>query len=88
MTMIFLLSPFQRRISREGLLNEAEVTEIDLDDSMHQLSRGGDGSTDPLLQIPSQLSAVLTLKRGQPANGSVHSVSLPKNMIVAMFLCS
>lgn len=30
---------------------------------MHQLSRG-DGSTDPLLQIPTQLSAVLTLKRG------------------------
>ena len=78
MTMIFLLSPFQRRISREGLLNEAEVTEIDLDESMHQLSRGGDGSTDPLLQIPSQLSAVLTLKRGgQSSNGSakVHNVS-------------
>jgi len=57
-----------RRISREGLLNEPEVTEIDLDDSMHQLSRAGgglegSGSTDPLLQIPTQLSAVLTLKR-------------------------
>ena len=62
-------SIFQRRISREGLLNEPEVTEIDpgLDDSIHQLSRSGagtgEGSTDPLLQIPTQLSAVLTLKR-------------------------
>ena len=64
-------SIFQRRISREGLLNEPEVTEIDPagleDGSMHQLSRSGagtgEGSTDPLLQIPTQLSAVLTLKR-------------------------
>ena len=63
---------FQRRISREGLLNEASdggaSAEINLDDSMHQLSRGGDGSTDPLLQIPTQLSAMLTLKRQN--NGS------------------
>ena len=63
----------QRRISREGVLNEAasmgsEVTAIDLDESMHQLSRGSgnDGSSDPLLQIPTQLSAVLTMKRGSP----------------------
>ena len=46
----------------------SEVTAIDLDESMHQLSRGSgnDGSSDPLLQIPTQLSAVLTMKRGSP----------------------
>ena len=85
MTMIFLLSPFQRRISREGLLNEPEVTEVDLEESMHQLSRGsGDGgSTDPLLQIPTPLSAVLTLKRhsGHQANtkGQTETSSLQRN---------
>ena len=70
--IVFFLFIFQRRISREGVLNEAggsmgsEVTAIDLDESMHQLSRGtgNDGSSDPLLQIPTQLSAVLTMKRG------------------------
>ena len=50
---------FQRRTSKEGLL----VNEMD----------GGtfenSGSTDPLLQIPSQLSAVLTLKRGNSGSG-------------------
>ena len=72
--IVFFLFIFQRRISREGVLNEAggsmgsEVTAIDLDESMHQLSRGtgNDGSSDPLLQIPTQLSAVLTMKRGSP----------------------
>ena len=72
--LYFFLFIFQRRISREGVLNEAggsmgsEVTAIDLDESMHQLSRGtgNDGSSDPLLQIPTQLSAVLTMKRGSP----------------------
>merc|ERR1719510_1138539 len=48
-----------RRTSKEGLL----VNEMD----------GGtfenSGSTDPLLQIPSQLSAVLTLKRGNSGSG-------------------
>ena len=39
---------------------------MDVEESMHQLSRGNDGSSDPLLQIPTQLSAVLTLKRGSP----------------------
>ena len=64
--------------------DEPEVTEIDLEDSMHQLSRSGDGgSTDPLLQIPTPLSAVLTLKRhsGHQANakGQVETSYLKHN---------
>jgi hypothetical protein len=54
---------FQRRTSREGLLSEAAPsTASELQDSLQQLSEGT--SSDPLLQIPSELSAVLTLKRG------------------------
>ena len=34
---------------------------------------GSSGSTDPLLQIPSQLSAVLTLKRGGGPSSSASS---------------
>ena len=52
---------FQRRTSKEGLLNEMDGT--------FEASGSNGGSTDPLLQIPSQLSAVLTLKRGSSPGG-------------------
>ena len=51
---------FQRRTSREGLLNTVET---DFEEQQLQ----GEGSSDPLLQIPSELSAVLTLKRAIPS---------------------
>ena len=58
-------------------MGSAEVTAIDLEESMHQLSRGcgNDGSSDPLLQIPTQLSAVLTMKRGSPTSRRSQSKS-------------
>ena len=72
----FLLFNFQRRTSREGLINapstigtddhcimytEAPINEIGVTPSS---TCAGAGSTDPLLQIPDGLSAVLSLKRG------------------------
>ena len=63
---------FQRRTSKEGLL----VNEMD----------GGtfenSGSTDPLLQIPSQLSAVLTLKRGNSGGGGTRESPRSRNLQV------
>ena len=63
---------FQRRTSKEGLL----VNEMD----------GGtfenSGSTDPLLQIPSQLSAVLTLKRGNNGGGGTRESPRSRNLQV------
>ena len=60
---------FQRRTSKEGVISPAPPEVGDEDE--------GSGSTDPLLQIPTELSAVLTLKRGgaSSARGSTHSAS-------------
>ena len=70
---------FQRRTSREGLLcddqallgdnrgggsrTQAQNTVAIVDPSL-MAHYNGEGSSDPLLQIPDELSAVLTLKRG------------------------
>ena len=40
------------------------------------------GSTDPLLQIPSQLSAVLTLKRGNSGGGGTRESPRSRNLQV------
>ena len=49
---------FQRRTSKEGLINPDDPPKDVTEDQI------GSGSTDPLLQIPTEISAVLTLKRG------------------------
>ena len=41
------------------------------------------GSTDPLLQIPSQLSAVLTLKRGGSSSGGGGTRESPRSRNLA-----
>ena len=53
--IMFLLSLLQRNLNRDkGHFDPGKGAE----------PGGGVGSTDPLLQIPDELSAVLTLKRG------------------------
>ena len=79
MTKIKVFSfPFQRRTSREGLLNEMEGA----------FGEGGaSGSTDPLLQIPSQLSAVLTLKRGGGSSSSPSNAQSKKAKSGSTLIC-
>lgn len=50
------------------LNNEDEFSNEMMGEDTSMFSIGGDGSSDPLLQIPSQLSAVLTLRRGSPGH--------------------
>ena len=80
---------FQRRTSREGILGEEDDGAdfsgsefISGTTSRNRTSRytlapctAGDGSSDPLLQIPDELSAVLTLKRGVHIKSGKQSVS-------------
>lgn len=71
----------QRRTSREGLINGASINNrvggnINSQTSINDIAMAPSGtcpgseSTDPLLQIPNELSAVLTLKRGAHLRGS------------------
>ena len=70
---------FQRRTSREGLINGSSINNRvggNSQSSINDVNTAptgsclGSESTDPLLQIPNELSAVLTLKRGAQLRGS------------------
>ena len=69
---------FQRRTSREGLISGASIGNTVGGNSQTSINNAmgppgscpGSESTDPLLQIPNELSAVLTLKRGAQLRGS------------------
>ena len=79
-------SSFQRRISREGLLDSGNSRN---NGGLESFLRGGggggnsNGSSDPLLEIPEELSAVLTLKRGvQIRSGSKRGSSSSNAAVV------
>ena len=70
---------FQRRTSREGLISGSSINNRvggNSQSSINDVNTAptgsclGSESTDPLLQIPNELSAVLTLKRGAQLRGS------------------
>lgn len=62
-------STLPRRLSREGLLCDIHPGPQSSIGSQYGFPNG-EGSTDPLLQIPQELSAVLTLKRGMHVHDS------------------
>ena len=79
LTSIFISIFFQRRTSREGLISGSSINNRvggNSQSSINDVNTAptgpclGSESTDPLLQIPNELSAVLTLKRGAQLRGS------------------